>query len=67
MWGTSVSGPLKIVSDDNFPGIYKSANQATLELPGASNAASIAGRPLMATPLPSDHDSDGLGAKSGIP
>ena len=67
MCGTSVSGPLNSVRDDSFPGMYRSDNHATLALPGASYAASTVGRPSMATPLPSDHDSEGLGAKSGMP
>ena len=62
MWGTSVSGPLKIVNEDNLPGMYRSASQATFELPGASYEASTAGLPLMSTSLCAD-----FCAKSGIP
>jgi len=62
-WGTSVSGPLKMVRDDILLATLTLASQAMLAGPGASLPSRFARFPLMDSP---DHEREGLGSRSGM-
>ena len=62
-WGTSVSGPLKMVREDILLATLTLASQAILAGPGASLPSRFAMFPLMLSP---DHEREGLGSRSGM-